>query len=356
MEQTNCVFDAALSLGLKAFWESLEKKSSEFKEVFQKNRNRLKHKYRTGSTLHTFLEVCLVLLYTLHVALKEKMSEFKKTEQKNLKPNEAPPLSPDTLSVGQQKTVLSILQFTVVLGLCPHLQPGIGIPIERRSEFGKLLLESSMLTALSGHEYYVSLLQTVWVLMTCLDSPSLGQIILSRHLNDILAALLQLVHGKQTAVDKNKTSPEICIGADHREEKGTAKESGSSGSGSLTPASVVDMVTQKGRMDFTNGTEAEIKKNESDNQFHKTADKVDNKTKDETFVTSSGVQQSNSDSHGPSATDQWMVDTSFCEESLADLTKKVHPSLLVRELLILQGAPGPSFTKKVTIYFIILSC
>ncbi|XP_065934325.1 transport and Golgi organization protein 6 homolog isoform X2 [Magallana gigas] len=346
LEQTNCVFDAALSLGLKAFWESLEKKSSEFKEVFQKNRNRLKHKYRTDSTLHTYLEVCLVLLYTLHVALKEKMSEFKKTEQKNLKPNEAPPLSPDILSVGQQKTVLSILQFTVVLGLCPHLQPGIGIPIERRSEFGKLLLESSMLTALSGHEHYVSLLQTVWVLMTCLDSPSLGQIILSRHLNDILAALLQLVHGKQTAVDKNKTSPEICIGADHREEKGTAKESGSSGSGSLTPASVVDMVTQKGRMDFTNGTEAEIKKNESDNQFYKTADKVDNKTKDETFVTSSDVQQSKYDGHGPSPSDQWMVDTSFCEESLADLTKKVHPSLLVRELLILQGAPGPSFTKK----------
>lgn len=348
MEKTNCVFDAALSLGLKAFWESLEKKSSEFKEVFQKNRNRLKHKYRTDFTLHTFLEVCLVLLYTLHVALKEKMSEFKKTEQKNLKPNEAPPLSPDTLSVSQQKTVLSILQFTVVLGLCPHLQPGIGIPIERRSEFGKLLLESSKLSAVSGQEHYVSLLQSVWVLVTCLDSPSLGQIILSRHLNDILAALLQLVHGKQTTVDKNKTPPEICIGPDHREEKGTAKEGGCSVPGSLTPASVVDMVTQKGRMDFTNGTEAEIKKKESDDQFHKTEDKVD-KTKDKTFITSSYVQQSYSDSHGPSPSDQWMVDTSFCEESLADLTKKVHPSLLVRELLILQGAPGPSFTKKVTI-------
>lgn len=111
-------------------------------------------------------------------------------------------------STSLSRIVLAIYSWTDLI-VCSGTGARVTAVIDRPAsiqEFPKLLLESSMLTALSGHEQYVSLLQTVWVLMTCLDSPSLGQIILSRHLNDILAALLQLVHGKQTAVDKNKTS------------------------------------------------------------------------------------------------------------------------------------------------------
>lgn len=42
-------------------------------------------------------------------------------------------------------------------------------------------------------------------------------------------------------------------------------------------------------MDFINGIEVEIKKNELDNKFYKIVDKVDNKIKDEIFVISFGV-------------------------------------------------------------------
>ena len=325
---------------LEAFWQSLETKNSDYMEVFQENKNKLKHKYKAESIIHAYLEACQVLLYTLHITMVEKMAEFKKREKRTLKPSEGPALSPDTLSVNQQKIVLSVLQFTVVLGLCPHLQPGIGIPIERRSEFGKLLLESSALSVMSDKEHVVSLLQTVWVLVSCLGSPSLGQLILSRHLGDLLAALLQLVHGKQKGSRQNGRLDKMSSGADDKEDVPADSEKEKNvNMTSLNPASVVDIVSQQGRIDFTKITEAKNLENLSDEEV--------GKSKDETTETCSEKQLLIKPDCSQSNCDRLVIDSSFCEESLSDLIKKVHPTLLVRELLILQGAPTPSHTKKV---------
>ena len=51
----------------------------------------------------------------------------------------APPVSPDVLSFSQQKHVATLLQFIVCLGVCPNLQPGVGIPFAKRSGFAQLI-------------------------------------------------------------------------------------------------------------------------------------------------------------------------------------------------------------------------
>lgn len=321
----------------------------EVKNIFRKNCHKLRQKCNAELTIQTYLEVCQVLLFTLHEVIQQKMTQFKKTEKRELKPNEAPPLAPEILSVNHQKIVLSILQFIAVLGVCPHLQPGVGIPLERRSEFGKLVLESSVFPNKSCQENYVSLLKTVWVLVTCLGSRSLGQIILSRHLGDILAALLQIVYGRQ---DAEAESGRISVVRETNQKCSDAISEGrkmDTDSGKWTPATMVDMVTQRSLTDSINKTD-EIKMQDDSDTSENSHRTQSSKRQEETNTV---AQKSNDNDHKLADTkcEEWTMDISFCEESLGDLIKKVHPSLLVRELLMLQGAPGPSFTKKVYLIF-----
>jgi hypothetical protein len=65
-----------------------------------------------------------------------EQEEMKKQQEKELKPSQGPPLSPDTLSVGQQKSVLTAIQFVIVLGLSPNLEEGVGLHANKISGFG----------------------------------------------------------------------------------------------------------------------------------------------------------------------------------------------------------------------------
>ncbi|XP_074864626.1 transport and Golgi organization protein 6 homolog isoform X2 [Carettochelys insculpta] len=102
----------------------------------------------------------------------------------------APALSPDTLSISQQKTVQSALQFVVTLGLCPYLLPGVGIPLKHRTEFSAVVQDVVSLDAAP------SAMRRLYACCTALlqsaQHPSLGNLILTRHLGDLIAGLCQL--------------------------------------------------------------------------------------------------------------------------------------------------------------------
>ena len=123
------------------------------------------------------------------------MSQFDTSQKEvnELKASQAPPLSPDTLGLGQQQMVLAALEFIVILGISPNLQQGVGIPVKKRSQFGKLVSNIN-LHSIHEEEKIVHLLTTLKVLVTCLHCSALGPLILSRHLSDVLASLLQLIH------------------------------------------------------------------------------------------------------------------------------------------------------------------
>nr|XP_034974798.1 transport and Golgi organization protein 6 homolog isoform X2 [Zootoca vivipara] len=126
------------------------------------------------------LKQCMVLLATTYCP-----------PQPNSKTAEAaPPLSPDTLSIAQEKTVQAALQFVVTLGICPYLLPGVGLPLRSRTEFSALVQEVASPRCISSATR--RLYATCTVLMEVADHTSLSRLILTRHLGDLLAGLCQL--------------------------------------------------------------------------------------------------------------------------------------------------------------------
>ena len=90
-----------------------------------------------------YVLMCLATMRVLNYAQSIALERYNVLMQdmKNARPAEtsAPPMSPDTLSFEQQKSFVTSLQFVVCLGILPALQSGVGIPLERRTEFSKML-------------------------------------------------------------------------------------------------------------------------------------------------------------------------------------------------------------------------
>ncbi|XP_051884631.1 transport and Golgi organization protein 6 homolog [Pristis pectinata] len=138
----------------------------------------------------SFVVEVLVLLLCLKQAMIDVLAQFTPQKPNPKSPECAPPLSPDTLSISQQKTVQSALQFAVTLGICPYLLPGVGIPLGRRSEF------AATVEKVVGHSMPTSgtwrLHAVTQVLLTVAEHPSLECLVFTRHLGDLIASLCQL--------------------------------------------------------------------------------------------------------------------------------------------------------------------
>ncbi|XP_038126155.1 transport and Golgi organization protein 6 homolog [Cyprinodon tularosa] len=151
-----------------------------------------------------FVQECLLLLLTLTQHLTDELKRFKGAPPppagKVRTPEMAPPLPPDVLSVSQQKTVSSALQFVVSLGLCPYLSTGVGVPLGRRSAFGAVVEELIQKEAPPpvGHR----LLTTTRVLLQVAELATLATLVFSRHLGDVMAALCQLGYEPQREDDQ----------------------------------------------------------------------------------------------------------------------------------------------------------
>uniref|UniRef100_A0A8C4ZJM2 Transport and golgi organization 6 homolog n=1 Tax=Gadus morhua TaxID=8049 RepID=A0A8C4ZJM2_GADMO len=150
-----------------------------------------------------FAQECFLLLLTLARHLSTQMALFECTPPAANRhtPEAAPALPPDVLSVSQQKTLGAALQFTVSLGLCAHLVPGVGLALERRSAFGPLLagLVRRDGAAPSAPPAARRLLTATTVLLRLSELPSLATLVYTRHLGDLMAALCQLGHQPQYA-------------------------------------------------------------------------------------------------------------------------------------------------------------
>ncbi|KAJ6652483.1 hypothetical protein lerEdw1_011453 [Lerista edwardsae] len=103
----------------------------------------------------------------------------------------APALSPDTLSIAQERTVQAALQFVVMFGVCPYLLPGVGLPLSRRTGFSALVHDMvASPTCLPGATRRLH--TTCTVLLQIARHASLGSLLLAHHLGDLLAGLCQL--------------------------------------------------------------------------------------------------------------------------------------------------------------------
>ncbi|XP_018412834.1 PREDICTED: transport and Golgi organization protein 6 homolog [Nanorana parkeri] len=137
-----------------------------------------------------FTSEALVLLLCLKECMVQLAASFIPPKPNLKTPEAAPALSPDALSIAQQKTVHSALQFVVSLGICPYLLPGIGLPLQHRSEFGALVcsMVSCDLSDVRTRRLYI----TCTALLELSRHPSLGSLLFTQHLGDLMAGLCQL--------------------------------------------------------------------------------------------------------------------------------------------------------------------
>jgi hypothetical protein len=319
---------------------------------------------KTGSEIKwSFTCHCLKMLEIVCTSTNHAMKvfhekeEMKKQQEKELKPSQGPPLSPDTLSVGQQKSVLTAIQFVIVLGLSPNLEEGVGLHANKRSGFGEVIDLQDEDDKVDDFEKCLRMIRCVRVLLKCSKIESLGTLIFSRHLGDILAALLQLVH-RQKFMQQQRKSAERCqsdnierttaIGnsaATENAEKvnfGIVNSSASTPSDKWTPATVVDMTVKQqsiNNIDCSNSNQQTSPKDTSNLSL--SIDNQNSVLKESEFQ----IQEKN-------ALNEIVVDRQdldFCEDSLNDLLEKISQPLLVRELLVLQGGPGKQTVQKVHI-------
>ena len=269
-----------------------------------------------------FVRVCLELLKLLKASLVAARNKNANVEKiTNNTRTKAPVLQPDSLSVSDQKTIVACFQFVVSLGVCPNFLPGVGLPVEKRSGFGNLLQVKD-----DAIRKEIHLHDCVKVMVACIDQPALGALVLSRHLGDILAGLLQICH-----------APRFSYG-----------------------------IARAGKVDTIMLAAKTISAESSDHEEHekKTDDKEPTKTSKDKLCKSqdnaqevritnpSEVLQSQklgnvgiTNNHG---LEQSLNDDNIeifisdrerdeCSEILRRLLDKVYPPLVVRELLVLQG-------------------
>lgn len=138
----------------------------------------------------SFTSQTLLLLLCLKEIMTRLVAEFNPGKPNPRTPEAAPALSPDTLSVSQQKTFQSVLQFVVTLGVCPYLMPGVGVPLRDRTEFGAVVQGIVRLEAAphATRRLYIC----CRVLLDLAQHASLGSLIFCHHFGDIAAGLCQL--------------------------------------------------------------------------------------------------------------------------------------------------------------------
>ncbi|KAK7891995.1 hypothetical protein WMY93_023958 [Mugilogobius chulae] len=166
----------------------------------------------------TYVHECLLLLLALTRHLSLELDLFKQTPQlvdRLRSPESAPPLPPDVLSVSQQKTLTTVLQFVVSLGVCPYLSPGVGVPMSCRSAFGAVVekLTENGKNKILGQQH---LLTVTKVLLKMAELSSLATLVFTQHLGDLMAALCQL--GYQPRKKENEpTEEEKDLSAEQRQ-------------------------------------------------------------------------------------------------------------------------------------------
>ena len=268
------------------------------------------------------LKLLSALTRSMDAAMRKH--ELIERDSSRREPNDVPSLSPDVLSFAQQKTVATSVQLVVCLGICPGLLPGVGVPVERRSAYGNLLSCDGPSPEVRERR----LLQCLSVLLHCVGQSTLSDIVLSRHLSDLLAALCQLCYGPRTGVTcasppgdpvaRQTADSSSSVKADHIDigKSGSGNERVGLGSVNGSAPSVCtkrQSPTSERSMHVENG----------ENAGKITFD----------FGTLVGVLS---------------LDTAerlrWCKQELERLVDEAHPSLLMRELLLLQGGPTPKGT------------
>ena len=231
--------------------------------------------------------LCLLTLLDETLEFLKKKEEISSQASSSTKPRDRAHLPPKALlSISDQKLVQTLLQFVVSLGIYPYLLPGVDTLLKVRLSHAKSVekSQSALNTTKSWHLFTCS-----QVLIKCTENSVLGPIVLSYHLSDILASLIQICYGP---TDKCGWSA----------SKMRAEEDSNTAASVSTPPRTPGDVTVKKTRDVTN------------------------------------TQRSTDVNCGPRAITPG--EREWCVGALQQLLDRVYQPLVVRGLLMLQGMPS----------------
>jgi len=151
-----------------------------------------------GEVTWHFTSLCLSLLEALNNCLDElvKCSLTSNPAQPSKK-QQYPELPPNILSIQHQKDIQSMMQFVIMLGVCPYLLPGVGVPLGQRTKSPDATATVKQLQkrVICNGERAWHLFKCCRVIVKCCDQPSLCSAVFPTHLIDIISSLLQISYG-----------------------------------------------------------------------------------------------------------------------------------------------------------------
>ena len=137
---------------------------------------------------------------------------FELTKALGNSPSDERSLAADSLSIGQQKNVLGLVQMILALGVLPNLLPGVGTPATKRSVFLQTVIET--VPDRSILERYKQLVFSTESLLELAKYKQLNALIVTKQLVDILACLIQLSRAPLSKPELSKESspsaPKVC--------------------------------------------------------------------------------------------------------------------------------------------------
>lgn len=106
----------------------------------------------------------------------------------------APPAPKSLLSISDQKTVLSLAQFIVSLGIFPYLLPPLDAQLRMKLSHVEMVEKCK---DVSNEERAGYLHKSCRVLVQCFENPVLSSNLVSQHLCDVLVALIQITYASR---------------------------------------------------------------------------------------------------------------------------------------------------------------
>ena len=101
-------------------------------------------------------------------------------------------MAADALSIQQSKAVERVVEMVVALGVIPHLLPGVGPPLERRSKHLQDVIKAVPVKSIL--EKYRQLVYSIESLLELAKFKGFSTIITTRHVSDIMGCLIQIAY------------------------------------------------------------------------------------------------------------------------------------------------------------------
>ena len=141
----------------------------------------------SGDVYFDFVRCCVHSLVNLRFELKQLAEREKEVVEDKTK---EPRLAADALSIQQTKAVERVVEMVIALGVIPHLLPGVGPPIEKRSKHLQDTIKAVPVKSIL--EKYRQLVYSIESLLELAKFKGFSTLITTRHVSDIIGCLIQI--------------------------------------------------------------------------------------------------------------------------------------------------------------------